>query len=99
MNCIKLCCQVEVALAGLEAKEETKEEAGGAALKVLPPWMIRQGMSLTAHQRGEAKVEPKQEDGAELGGPSVEIKEPVDDKEAIQKQIQVRASAVCCCEG
>ncbi|XP_010536647.1 PREDICTED: general transcription factor IIE subunit 1-like isoform X2 [Tarenaya hassleriana] len=50
--------KVEVNLG--EGKEENvKSEGGGSSLKVLPPWMIKQGMSLTKEQRGEFEQESK----------------------------------------
>ena len=46
--------QVEVSLAGVSIKDEdSKDGNNGAPLKVLPPWMIREGMNLTAEQRGD----------------------------------------------
>ncbi|KAF8391831.1 hypothetical protein HHK36_022169 [Tetracentron sinense] len=52
--------RVEVALSGVEAKEEdTKPDTANMSMKVLPPWMIKQGMNLTKEQRGEAKQETK----------------------------------------
>ncbi|KAF8407866.1 hypothetical protein HHK36_007003 [Tetracentron sinense] len=52
--------RVEVALSGAEAKEEdTKPNTANMSMKVLPPWMIKQGMNLTKEQRGEAKQETK----------------------------------------
>ncbi|OAY36125.1 general transcription factor IIE subunit 1 [Manihot esculenta] len=52
--------KVEVAFSGVECKEEdVKPETGSSGLKVLPPWMIKQGMNLTKEQRGEVKQEPK----------------------------------------
>lgn len=48
--------RVEVALSGVEVKEEdTKPDAASTSMKVLPPWMIKQGMNLTKEQRGEVK--------------------------------------------
>ncbi|KAF6168943.1 hypothetical protein GIB67_038440 [Kingdonia uniflora] len=48
--------QVEVALPGTEVKEEDiKPDAG--TMKVLPPWMIKQGMQLTNEQRGGVRQE------------------------------------------
>ncbi|BBN15758.1 transcription initiation factor TFIIE subunit alpha [Marchantia polymorpha subsp. ruderalis] len=80
--------KVEVALAGGDTKkDEGKEEA--AQLKVLPPWMIRQGMTLTASQRGEAKSEVKTEDGASLAGPDTkDVKPAEEDKEEQARKIQ-----------
>ncbi|KAL3680532.1 hypothetical protein R1sor_023488 [Riccia sorocarpa] len=81
--------KVEVALAGGDSKkEEEKEEA--AQLKVLPPWMIRQGMNLTAAQRGETvKQEVKAEEGTSPDGPDVkDVKPAEEDKEEVQRRIQ-----------
>ncbi|XP_022771780.1 general transcription factor IIE subunit 1-like [Durio zibethinus] len=50
--------KVEVAFSGLDGKEEdVKSESASTSLKVLPPWMIKQGMNLTKAQRGEVKLE------------------------------------------
>ncbi|XP_042491049.1 transcription initiation factor IIE subunit alpha-like [Macadamia integrifolia] len=52
--------RVEVALSGAEVKEEdTKADAGTNSMKVVPPWMIKQGMNLTKEQRGEVKQDSK----------------------------------------
>ncbi|KAJ7978827.1 General transcription factor IIE subunit 1 [Quillaja saponaria] len=52
--------KVEVAFSGAEGKgEDTKSEIEGASQKVLPPWMIKQGMNLTKEQLGEVKQEAK----------------------------------------
>ncbi|KAF5734077.1 transcription initiation factor IIE subunit alpha-like isoform X1 [Tripterygium wilfordii] len=52
--------KVEVAFSGGEGKEEdVKSEIANTGLKVLPPWMIKQGMNLTMEQRGELKHESK----------------------------------------
>ncbi|EHA8588233.1 putative general transcription factor IIE subunit 1-like [Cocos nucifera] len=46
--------RVEIALSGVEVKEEdTESDTKTTAVKVLPPWMIKQGMNLTKEQRGE----------------------------------------------
>ena len=42
---------------GLDGKEDVKSESASISLKVLPPWMIKQGMNLTKEQRGEVKQE------------------------------------------
>lgn len=86
--------KVEVSLAGAESKEEdTKESAAGGPMKVLPPWMIRDGMNLTAEQRGEAKTDVKSEDKAFLDGSiastsNTDSKMMEDDKEAMQRKLQ-----------
>ncbi|GAB4825217.1 hypothetical protein Ancab_008092 [Ancistrocladus abbreviatus] len=56
--------KVEVAFSGIQAKDEdSKSEVANGPMKVLPPWMIKQGMVLTKEQRGHVKHEPKLEDG------------------------------------
>ncbi|KAI3792309.1 hypothetical protein L2E82_06184 [Cichorium intybus] len=47
--------KVEVAFSGVEEKGEIKTE--NAPMKVLPPWMIKEGMNLTNEQRGGVKQE------------------------------------------
>ncbi|EOA19168.1 hypothetical protein CARUB_v10007845mg [Capsella rubella] len=54
--------KVEVNLG--EGKEDDKSKVGDSSLKVLPPWMIKQGMNLTEEQRGEMRQEPKVDGGA-----------------------------------
>ncbi|XP_078435898.1 transcription factor TFIIE, alpha subunit [Wolffia australiana] len=52
--------KVEVTISGTDAKDEGSEaEAAASSLKVLPPWMIKQGMNLTKEQRGEMSSEAK----------------------------------------
>ncbi|XP_039010421.1 transcription initiation factor IIE subunit alpha-like [Hibiscus syriacus] len=51
--------KVEVAFPGVDGKEDVKSESASSSLKVLPPWMIKQGMNLTKEQRGEVKQESK----------------------------------------
>uniref|UniRef100_A0A5B6Z2M8 HTH TFE/IIEalpha-type domain-containing protein n=1 Tax=Davidia involucrata TaxID=16924 RepID=A0A5B6Z2M8_DAVIN len=53
--------KVEVAFSGVEEKEDIKSENANSPMKVLPPWMIKQGMNLTKEQRGEVKQELKME--------------------------------------
>lgn len=58
--------QVEVAFSGLDEKgDNIKSEGSSSPMKVLPPWMIKQGMNLTKEQRGEVV---KQEE--KMGGTS-----------------------------
>jgi hypothetical protein len=77
--------QVEVALAG-DVKIEEKDETAAGATKVLPPWMIREGMALNSKQRGEAKEERNED----TGGPSnADVKPAEEDKEAMQRNLQV----------
>ncbi|XP_052199067.1 transcription initiation factor IIE subunit alpha-like [Diospyros lotus] len=51
--------KVEVAFSGVDEKGDIKSENASSPMKVLPPWMIKQGMNLTREQRGEAKEEMK----------------------------------------
>ncbi|PSS26840.1 General transcription factor IIE subunit 1 like [Actinidia chinensis var. chinensis] len=52
--------KVEVAFSGVEERgEDIKSENANSQMKVLPPWMIKQGMNLTKEQRGEVKEEVK----------------------------------------
>ncbi|KAK4437314.1 Transcription initiation factor IIE subunit alpha [Sesamum alatum] len=52
--------KVEVAFSGIDQKgENVKSANSNAPMKVLPPWMIKEGMNLTKEQRGETKVETK----------------------------------------
>lgn len=64
-------------------------------MKVLPPWMIREGMNLTKEQRGEASQEVKMGDSSTGSDP------PDDKKSAIvnddeSKNIQVHIIACSC---
>ena len=53
----------------MQAKEEdSKSETTNAPMKVLPPWMIKQGMNLTKEQRGEVKEELKMDGSSAPGG-------------------------------
>lgn len=69
--------KVEVNLSGVEDKEgDVKPETASTSLKVLPPWMIKQGMNLTKEQRGEVKQESK------MDGSSATVAEFSDDKKS-----------------
>lgn len=86
--------KVEVSLAGMENQvEDSKDDVAGGPMKVLPPWMIREGMNLTAEQRGEVKHEVKSEQGESLAGSisadvKADEKSREDDKGAMQQKIQ-----------
>lgn len=59
--------QVDVELAGSGVKEEGDESGrDGSALKVLPPWMVREGMNLTKEQRGESSNTSKGDEKSEV---------------------------------
>lgn len=51
--------QVEVAFSGTDEKGDVKSVNTNTPMKVLPPWMIKEGMNLTKEQRGEASLEAK----------------------------------------
>lgn len=70
-------CQIHVAISGVEDKEDSKSGTGNAPMKVLPPWMIRQGMNLTKEQRGEGEQETKQDVTLEPSGLSDDKKSTV----------------------
>ncbi|XP_057522194.1 transcription initiation factor IIE subunit alpha-like isoform X2 [Amaranthus tricolor] len=53
--------KIDVAISGVEDKEDSKAGSGSTPMKVLPPWMIKQGMKLTKEQRGEVKEDTKTE--------------------------------------
>ncbi|XP_065860658.1 uncharacterized protein [Euphorbia lathyris] len=81
--------KVEVAFSGAEGKEEdVKPDTTASALKVLPPWMIKQGMNLTKEQRGEVKQELKM-DGSSAAQQFMDEKKPSnahDDNKNIQDE-------------
>ncbi|AAC72123.1 Contains similarity to transcription initiation factor IIE, alpha subunit gb/X63468 from Homo sapiens [Arabidopsis thaliana] len=54
--------KVEVNLG--DGNEDVKSKGGDSSLKVLPPWMIKEGMNLTEEQRGEMRQEAKVDGGA-----------------------------------
>lgn len=68
--------KVEVAFSGLEEKGDIKSEVSVTPMKVLPPWMIKEGMNLTKEQRGEVKQESNMEGTSAAAGSS-------DDKKSI----------------
>lgn len=79
--------QVEVAFSGTDDKGDVKSVNMSAPMKVLPPWMIKQGMNLTKEQRGETSQEVK------MGGNSIAL-ETSDEKKSTAidedtKKIQV----------
>ncbi|TYI18511.1 hypothetical protein ES332_A07G096000v1 [Gossypium tomentosum] len=79
--------KVEVAFSGLDSKEDVKTESASTSLKVLPPWMIKQGMNLTKEQRGEVKQESKAEGSSSQPAFSDDKKSTIgnDDKKNVQE--------------
>ncbi|KAM3380305.1 hypothetical protein BC332_09818 [Capsicum chinense] len=71
--------KVEVAFSGLEEKGDIKSEVSATPMKVLPPWMIKEGMNLTKEQRGEVKQESNMEGTSAAAGSS-------DDKKSIETE-------------
>ncbi|XP_016506802.1 uncharacterized protein LOC107824528 [Nicotiana tabacum] len=71
--------KVEVAFSGLEEKGDIKSEISATPMKVLPPWMIKEGMNLTKEQRGEVKQESNMEGSSAAAGSS-------DDKKSIETE-------------
>ncbi|XWS30949.1 hypothetical protein CRYUN_Cryun23aG0035000 [Craigia yunnanensis] len=80
--------KVEVAFSGLDGKEDVKSESASTSLKVLPPWMIKQGMNLTKEQRGEVKQESKTDGSSAQPDFSDDKKSTVenDDKKNLQDE-------------
>ncbi|KAL5736164.1 hypothetical protein ACOSP7_030639 [Xanthoceras sorbifolium] len=79
--------KVEVALSGAEGKQVDVKSETATALKVLPPWMIKQGMNLTKEQRGEVQEESKMDGSSATGKLSDDKKSTVeDDKKNIQDE-------------
>lgn len=78
--------KVEVAFSGVEEKgANIKSENTSTPMKVLPPWMIRQGMVLTNEQRGEVKQESNME-GTSAAGDLSDDKKSIDQKD--EKNLQ-----------
>ncbi|KAK4349995.1 hypothetical protein RND71_029308 [Anisodus tanguticus] len=71
--------KVEVAFSGLEEKGDIKSEVSATPMKVLPPWMMKEGMNLTKDQRGEVKQESNMEGTSAVAGSS-------DDKKSIETE-------------
>lgn len=79
---------MEVAFSGGVKEEDSKSEIANSALKVLPPWMIREGMNLTKEQRGEVKQESKM-------GSSLAPVESSDDKKSTTNIDEEKNLQVC----
>lgn len=60
-------------------------------MKVLPPWMIKQGMNLTKEQRGEVKEEGKMDGSRAPAGASDEKKSATEKHD--EKNIQVSSNS------
>ncbi|WCJ22005.1 Transcription factor TFIIE alpha subunit [Euphorbia peplus] len=68
--------KVEVDFSHAIGKEEdVKSDAAGSGQKVLPPWMIKQGMNLTKEQRGEFNQDLKM-DGSSAAQEFMDEKKP-----------------------
>ncbi|KAI3911005.1 hypothetical protein MKW98_015662 [Papaver atlanticum] len=78
--------KVEVDFGATAKEEDVKPDAG--AMKVLPPWMIMQGMNLTKEQRGEATTEEFKVDGKPTSVDLSDDKKPKVEKEDEKDTIQ-----------
>ncbi|XP_039141497.1 general transcription factor IIE subunit 1 [Dioscorea cayenensis subsp. rotundata] len=78
--------KVEVAFSGVEVKEDTEPETKATALKVLPPWMIREGMVLTKEQRGEVKPDVMKMDQPSSSTDDKKQKIVKDDQKSIEDE-------------
>ncbi|KAH0876498.1 hypothetical protein HID58_063892 [Brassica napus] len=77
--------KVEVNLG--EGKEDVTSNGGDSSLKVLPPWMIKQGMNLTEEQRGEMRHEAKVDVGSsKLSDDKKSAMESGDDKDLLKDE-------------
>ena len=76
--------QVDVELAGSGVKEGDESGRDGSTLKVLPPWMVREGMNLTKEQRGESSNTSKGDEKSEVKD------EKKQDLKEDEKSLQVR---------
>ncbi|XP_076896346.1 transcription initiation factor IIE subunit alpha-like [Bidens hawaiensis] len=74
--------KVEVVFGGAEEKGEIKSE--NAAMKVLPPWMIKEGMNLTNEQRGRVN----QDSNTEGSSASMDLKDKSINQEDDAKNLQ-----------
>ncbi|KAL5230709.1 hypothetical protein ABZP36_029485 [Zizania latifolia] len=77
--------KVEVALSGTGVKDEGAESGtndGGP--KVLPPWMIKQGMNLTKEQRGETSNSSNRDEKSEANDEKKE--DSKEDEKSIQDE-------------
>ncbi|KAH8487243.1 hypothetical protein H0E87_025998, partial [Populus deltoides] len=84
---------VEVSFSGVEGKEDLKFETASTGLKVLLPWMIKQGINLTKEQRGEVKEESKMDDSSAAAEPSDDKKISIENDDKIKKQREAEESA------
>ncbi|KAG6528154.1 hypothetical protein ZIOFF_010303 [Zingiber officinale] len=78
--------KVEVALSGVEVKgEDDESDKKTSLMKVIPPWMIKEGMSLTKEQRGDTVNVDK---SSELGDDK-KSKDTKEDEKSIQASIEI----------
>lgn len=71
---------VDVNVASVKKDEDDNSDPAKEPMKVLPPWMIREGMNLTKEQRGEVKLESKMDAGSASAGLSDDKKTNEDTK-------------------
>lgn len=80
--------KVEVAFSGVEEKGDIKPE--NAPMKVLPPWMIKEGMNLTNEQRGGVKQEESKMEGGTSSASGAAAMDFKDDKKLTNQEDDVK---------
>jgi transcription initiation factor TFIIE subunit alpha len=75
--------KVEFVYSELGEKGDKKSENASEPMKVLPPWMIKQGMNLTKEQRGEVKQESNME-STSVNGDLSDDKKSIDVKDDVK---------------
>ena len=86
--------QVEVVVDG-EKEAGTESGKNGSDMKVLPPWMIKDGMNLTKEQRGETSKESKFDEKSEAKD---DKKQDSKDDQIIQVSLAMKINWICCKE-
>ncbi|OAO96990.1 hypothetical protein AXX17_AT4G23820 [Arabidopsis thaliana] len=77
--------KVEVNLG--EGNEDVTSTGGDSSLKMLPPWMIKQGMKLTEEQRGEMRQEANVDgEAAKLSDDKKSVMENGDDNKDLKDE-------------
>lgn len=84
----------EVDLPGGEVKEEAGTDATTQAMKILPPWMIKQGMNLTKEQRGEVQPESKMDQSSTLADEKKPKVEEEDEKNIQSEYVKAYYAAL-----
>lgn len=77
-----------MAFSGVEEKGDIKPE--NAPMKVLPPWMIKEGMNLTNEQRGGVKQEESKMEGGTSSASGAAAMDFKDDKKLTNQEDDVK---------